>query len=106
MNWENYILRRRIKADEWILRQDIKTREEFTEKLVELGVLPPDEGTILSLFPVKAVEGIINHEPEAASVATERVDTSTTWGVAPQGGGTDLRSSGNDDTKLRARRNK
>ena len=107
MNWQNYTTRRRIDVDQWLVRENINSRQDFLSKLVALSVEPPDEAMISLMFPEKANGSIIEDEPKSESDPTERIDTSSARSVAPQGGEVGLRPSGRDDgSKLRSRGNK
>lgn len=105
MNWQNYVARRRIDVAQWLIKESITTRENFLDKMRSLNIEPPDDATISLMFPQKTSENSAENEPELSSTP-ERIDTSSTRSVAPQGGEDGLRSGGDDGSKLRARGNK
>jgi hypothetical protein len=105
VNWQNYIMRRRINVDQWLIREGISSREDFLSKLKSLSVEPPDEASISSMFPEKQKESIVEDEPKSADTA-QGIDTASTRSVASQAGEASLRPGGVDAAKLRSRGNK
>ncbi len=80
--WENFITRRRIDVNAFIVRNALTTRETFLTHLREHGVLPPPEETINALFPpplevkIEAAKATEKKEgPSAEGTATPRSDT-------------------------------
>ena len=50
-SWESFMNRRNIDLTQFLLVNCIKTRIEFIAHLAKIGVEPPDEVLIKSLFP-------------------------------------------------------
>lgn len=105
MNWQNYVVRRRIDVDQWLVKESISTRETFLTKLGLLSVEPPDDLTISFMFPQEPNESVTEDESKPANTA-QGFDTTSSRSVAAQAGEDSLHSGGFDNIKLRARGNK
>jgi len=80
--WENFITRRKIDVNAFIVHNALTTRETFLAHLEEHGILPPPEETISRLFPpppevkIEAAEAPEKKEgPTSENPAPPRSDT-------------------------------
>jgi hypothetical protein len=96
MNWNEYVIRRRIDGSKWLASKGLSTREQFLAKLVEIEVDPPAEDQLVIMFPPE-----VKNEPTVLS--PEGIDSSTARSVVNEGDGSDLRSNGKRSSKVPVR---
>ena len=96
MNWNDYVIRRRIDAPRWLASKGISTSVQFLAKMVELDVDPPAEDQLTTMFPPE-----VKNEP--AALTPEGIDSSSTRSVVDEGDGSDLRPNGKRAPKLSGR---
>jgi len=70
--WENFVKRRNISLDKFLSLNDIKSKVDFISHLIKIGVEPPDESFINSIFPppspvVERVENFPTQHAESSS---------------------------------------
>jgi hypothetical protein len=70
MEWNNYVIRRRLDATAWIKSRNIMTKEQFLRALTEIKVDPPSEDVMAELFPAKKEPEVVVLESEPATVPT------------------------------------
>ena len=87
MNWNEYVTRRRIDSQKWILSRGISTKEQLISELSRLGIDPPDDEQLTTMFPPETKD-------ESVVLTPEGVDPSTTRSVAPEGDGSSVRPDG------------
>ena len=93
MNWNDYVIRRRIDAPRWLASKGISTSEQFLAKMVEIDVDPPAEDQLAIMFPPE-----VKNEP--ATLTSEGIDTSPTRSVVNEGDRPDLRPNGKRAPKV------
>lgn len=101
MNWNSYILRRNIDVGRWLSTRGIKDSASFLNALSTLGLEPPENEVISSMFPIvkeQQTKEVIN-EPD--TVSPEGSDQVATRSVASEGDGTDQRSDRKRSSKVR-----
>ena len=96
MNWNDYVIRRRIDTPGWLLSKGISTSEQFLAKLTEINVDPPTEDQLTIMFPPE-----VKNEP--AALTPEGIDSSSTRSVVDEGDGSDLRPNGKRAPKVSGR---
>ena len=87
MNWNEYVLRRRIDESKWLASRGITTQEQFLSKLLELGIVPPNDERLLSMFPPEM-------KNESVAVTPEGIDTSAPRSLVDEGDGSGVLTDG------------
>lgn len=96
MNWNDYVIRRRIDTPRWLTSKGISTSKQFLAKLIEIDVDPPTEEQLAIMFPPE-----VKNEP--ATLAPEGIDSPSARSVANEGDGSDLRPNGKRASKISGR---
>jgi hypothetical protein len=96
MNWNEYVLRRRVDTSKWLASRGIFDRDQFLVRLKDLELDPPDDAQLAIMFPPES-------KNESDTLTPERVDTSTSRSLADEGDGSSLRSDGKRSSKVRVR---
>ncbi len=102
MNWNAYVLRRKIDAGRWLASRGIKDRESFIRAVASLGLEPPDGSQLELMFPDVKTTKVEEVNNESVTVTPEGIDQVATRSVAPEGDGSDLRPDGKRTTKVRS----
>ncbi len=96
MNWNEYVLRRRVDVSKWLASREISDRDQFLVVLKDLELDPPDDVQLVTMFPPEP-------KNESISLTPERVDPSSSRSVADEGDGSSLRTDGKRASKVRVR---
>lgn len=101
MNWNAYVIRRKIDVPTWLKVRGITNREQFINHLRSIAVDPPEDVEILKMFPTQqAVASKENDDTQPA--APEGRDQTATRSMAGEGNVSGVRSSRKSDSKFRA----
>lgn len=76
--WESFIARRKINTASFLAYSSIDTREKFLSHLREIGVAPPAEDVINSLFPIPKTVEVKVETAKAEQERTSEENTSAT----------------------------
>ena len=93
MNWNEYVLRRRIDVQKWILSKGISTKEQLISELSRLGIDLPNDEQLATMFPTETKD-------ESVVLTPEGVDPSTTRSLVTEGDGTSVRPDGKRTSKV------
>ena len=100
MNWNDYVVRRSIKSDQWLRARGVKDRDSFLKILRDLKVDPPDDSQIALMFPAPPkIEEAVKDEP--ATITAEGIDQAAPRSVVSEGNGTNQRSDRKRSSKVR-----
>ena len=100
MRWNDYVLRRRINVEEWLMSRSISTKEDFFRAISIIGVTPPAEEELLAMFPIH--KEIRKDGTEPGQI--EERDTPAPRGVVGTGNDEGLHSDGKSGAKFRGKR--
>lgn len=103
MNWNFYVLRRKIDVKTWLQARGINNREQFINHLKSIAIDPPDENEIANMFPQLADTPKEINESQLATA--EGVDQVAPRSVVGEGSVAGLRTSRKQDAKFRSGRN-
>ncbi len=101
MNWNSYVIRRKINVEQWLESKRINDRDSFLREVRLLGLEAPQELELTQMFPPAAPQQNDEVKNESASVTSERSDQVTTRGMAGERDGTDKRSDRKRASKVR-----
>lgn len=107
MNWNDYIIRRRINVVDWIKSHGTDDRDKFLELMKQLNIVPPPSEQLDRMFetPVpRSSEMEIKDESDA--IASEGGGQIATRSVADEGGQPCARPNGKHSSKVRTGRDR
>lgn len=102
MNWNSYVVRRNVNVEQWLKTRDIRDAADFLGAVRNLGLEPPSDDVISSMFPIVKEQQIKEVINESDAVSPEGSSQIATRGVVGQGDGTDQRSDRKRSSKVRS----
>lgn len=101
MNWNSYVIRRKINVKQWLESRKINDRDSFLREVHSLGLEAPEELELIRMFPPAVIQQSNEVKDEPASITPERSSQTTTWGVVGEGNRTGKRSDRKRTAKVR-----
>jgi len=102
MNWNDYVIRRRINVVDWIKSHGANSRDKFLELMKQLNIVPPSSEQLDRLFePEKPRSSEMEIKDESNAVTPKGSDQVTTRSMVDEGGQPGTRSDGKRSSKVR-----
>lgn len=107
MNWNDYVIRRRINVVDWIKSHGADSRDKFLELMKRLNIVSPPAEQLDRMFEVSIpMSSETEIKDESDAIASEGGDQIATWSVADEGGQPCARPNGKQHSKVRPGRDR
>ena len=107
MNWNDYVIRRRINVVDWIKSHGADSRDKFLELMNQLNIVPPSFEQLDRLFePENPRSSEMEIKDESSAVTSEGSDQVTTRSLVDEGGQPGARPDGKRPSKVRPKRDR